>query len=295
MSKNMTDDELTARAIIRTREYRAVIKEKIEGKIKADHDDQGHWYILPNGDRVKSVTGRILSDKSRLIKWAVRIGFEWMEQEDRWQRMTPQTRDDYLKGAILAHEGVRDQAGDIGHKAHECIENYLNDWIEKERRPADVRDFIKYDDPRVWNAVRGVEKMFIKEKLWPVATELLVGSEKEGVAGTLDAIVYAMERDELCLGDHKTSNAIQDSYAMQVAIYKKMFEDMSGLKIQRGAENVQIYHLLKDVADYHLYEVPRVYKALLTFRHSMALSEWFDSSEKKVIKRENVAKKIIQL
>ena len=62
----------------------------------------------------------------------------------------------------------------------------------------------------------------------PVATELLLWSEKLGVAGTLDDLGIIDGKLVLC--DLKSSNQFRDTYFLQVAMYYQMLVERTGLR-----------------------------------------------------------------
>lgn len=265
------------------------IKEKVIGKITPDHDEFGHWYILPDGKRVASVTSKLIIEKPHLAKWAAKLALEWMEKEDRWTRLSTD-RDSLFQGAILAHTEERDSAGNIGTQAHNIIEEYLIDWMNNGTPVSDIRQLIEKDrDYRVFGACRSAEKAFQKYEVVPVATELLVGSSKFNCAGTLDLLMVNLsipEFPELELFDHKTSNAVKDDYALQVSAYKYFFEEMTGLKIKR----CRIEHLSKDSDKFKLYNIPNIVQAFKAFKQIVGVYDWINNGKKKLIEDKIIIK-----
>lgn len=262
---------------------RSIIEEKVIGKIQAAHDEFGHHYKLPSGKVVDSVTTKLIIEKPHLIKWAIKLGFEWMERDGRWAKLTKENREEYLQGMMLAHTEVRDDAGNVGHIAHEVIENYLNDWIKNGNPTPDIRTLIKEGtNYRVYGVARSCEASFKKYQVIPIASEILVGSEKYACAGTLDALMLNVsfpEFPEIELWDWKSSNQVNDQYALQVAAYKKFFEDMTGLKITR----CRILHLDKFSDKYKCYNVPNLPQALKAFKGIAAAYDWVKNGKKKLI------------
>lgn len=269
---------------------RSIIAEKVSGKIVAAHDEFGHHYKLPSGVIVDSVTTKLILDKPHLVKWAIRMAFEWMEQDNRWQKLNITNRDTYLQGATLAHTDVRDDAGSIGHQVHAVLEEYLNKWIASGLSPLDIKTFVKQDaNYRVFGATRSAEAGFKKYQVIPVASELLVGSEKYKCAGTLDALMLNVSFPgfpELELWDFKSSNAVNDQYALQIAAYKKFFEDMTGLKIKR----CRILHLDKTSDKFKFYNVPRLPQALKAFKAIATVYDWTKDGHKKLVEDKVVIK-----
>lgn len=251
-------------------EYLRVIADKVTGKIVPEHDEDGHKYrFVDTGTLVRSVTTKIIVDRPHLVPWAVRIAFEWLE--DKLHTINPSNRDAYIKGAQLASADIRDDAGDVGRQGHEAIENYCQDWITSGVKPKDIKKYLKPNqDPRVYAIARSVEKLFNdKPEYIPLAVEILVGHELLNTAGTLDALVMNIENGEVELWDWKSSNDVHDTYAMQVAVYKEMFEMMTGFVVDRA----KIAHLSKEYDKTVLYEIPDVKRAFQAYR---AISEVFD-------------------
>lgn len=210
------------------------IKEKVEGVIKADWTSEGHFYILPSGKRVASVTTKILLPKPHLLPWSIKQGIEWLEVGDRWEKLkNPATRDEYMTGAQLAYTEIRDDAGSVGTKVHGIAERYIKEWLDLGHKPVeDIRDYcVEEKDTRVWAGARSVEQLFAKHDIVPIASEILVGSDKYESAGTLDFL--CMWNGKLTLADFKTSNsAINDAYCVQVVAYAEFFRIMTGIRIQ---------------------------------------------------------------
>lgn len=257
-------------------EVKAVIAKKVTGKVIACHDEKGHHYLIGK-KLVDSVTTKLILEKPHLVKWAVKIGFEWMET--RWQTMNAINRDSYLDGAVLAHTELRDFAGDVGHQVHEILENWANEWIRSGTRPPDIRAFIPAgSDFRVTAGARSGESVFIKSNCIPVSCELLVGSKKYNSAGTLDILVYNPEKDWLELWDYKSSNQVSDPYAIQVAAYKKFFELMTKLKIG----DTKVLHLSKDYDKFTLYKVPYIEDAFKAFIAISKVYDWRENGRKKL-------------
>lgn len=236
-----------------------IIKDKVTGKWVAEHTDTQHFYRnVDSGVLVSSVTTKNILDKEHLRPWAVRVAIEWLEKDDRWNKyLTAKTepKNEYLQGAILAHTGIRDDAGQVGTFVHDAAERFILEWIETGTKPDDIIRFIDEkgkDDGRVWAGARSVKKLFDdRPEVVPVASELLVGSAALNGAGTLDLLV--LNGKDLELWDFKTSNSIDKiGYSMQVAAYSSMFTTMTGLrpkawrvvKISKDMDKVEIHRLV---------------------------------------------------
>lgn len=276
----------SSKKVIRARD---LIEQYVVGKIVPKHDAFGHHYQLPDGTIVDSVTTKLILDKPHLIKWSIKMAFEWMEQEDRWQKLTPENRDEYLKGATLAHTDVRDDAGDVGSRGHDVVEKYMLDWIANGKPVPDIRSLVPEGSHyRVTAIARSAEAIFNgypEGSVVPIATEIIVGHKKWNCAGSLDALV--MVDGKLELWDWKTSNQVGDSYAMQVAAYKKFFEVMTGLKIHK----CKIMKLDKYSDKFKIYDIPEIKEAFKAFEAISKVYDWVNNGKEKL----TIEKKVIKI
>lgn len=267
-------------------EIKAIIEKKVVGKITPAHDERGHHYAFV-GDKsglvVDSVTTKLVLDKPHLVRWAVRISFEWMES--KWASMTKENREEYLKGAQESPYDVRDEAGQTGHIAHDAIEMYVKDWIATGIRPLDIKVYVKPKegallDYRAVAAARSAEALFKKKNVVPIASEILVGLKRYKSAGTLDMLILNLDTNEIELWDWKTSNAVNDTYAMQVAAYKKFFEGMTKLTIAKS----KIIHLSKESDVFHVYNIPDIDLAWKAFLDIGKVYDWVKNGREKLSK-----------
>lgn len=271
-------------------EARTIISEKVIGKIIPEHSEFGHFYRFPSGKLVSSVTTKLVVDKPHLVKWAAKMAFEWMEQENRWQKLTIENRESYLQGAVLAHTDVRDDAGNVGTQGHNVIDEYMKIWIATGNRPEDIRTLVPEGSHyRVVAIARAAEAIFNKFHCVPIATEIVVGSEKWNCAGSLDAMVMTEEFPgfpQLELWDWKSSNNISDSYAMQVSAYKSFFEEMTGLKIAK----CKVVKLDKYSDKFKIYNIPNLPSAFKAFKAISSVYDWLNNSKSKLTEDKKIIK-----
>lgn len=259
-------------------EVKSNIALNVTGKITAVHTMDKHRYRLPDGMIVDSVTQRNIINKPHLIPWAVGLAIDFLEKDDRFVQLKGPTRDDLILTAKFLHRDNRDEAGLWGGQAHDIIETWINEWMKTGIKPGDIREFIKakgIDDYHVWGAARSAEAAFGKYPVVPVGCEMLVGYNKEG-AGTLDLLVLTAD-GELELWDWKSSNQIDDFYAMQVSAYRRYFQKMTGLKIAR----VRIFKLDKESDRFKVYNVPFPNRAYAAFRGLSKAYDWLILNEDK--------------
>lgn len=169
------------------------------GSIIPCHDSEGHHYQLafaPGSPIVDSVTtkGGILDKSKYLQPWAVKLALEHVREN--WQRAKTSTaeRELVFMDAEAMHKTTLKDAGDVGTDIHATIERYLNDWIATKRRPSSIVHYApNTGDVRITSAIRAAEKFCIENGVIPVYSELLVGSNKHKVAGTLDFLAYVQK------------------------------------------------------------------------------------------------------
>ena len=180
---------MTAKSV---EEIQAVILQKIpKGRIVPEHTETAHFYRdTQTGNKFASVTTKSgILDAPHLKKWAARLAVEYYTAN-----ANSVTDIEKLKGsAILAHQDQFQEAGDIGTQGHEIIEEYMNQWLISKRKPQSMRKFL-YEhrsqgrDTRLHAIARSAEMFFNDFFVEPIATELLVASNRHGFAGTLDAL-----------------------------------------------------------------------------------------------------------
>lgn len=259
---------------MRLDEIKKIIEEKVVGKITSDHTPEGHAYILPSGVRVASVTTKLGAciSKPHLIPWSIKLAIEYLDPLYVHNLITPGNKASHHKIASTRYTAERDAAGFWGHTAHEFIEKYITAEINGTEKPV-----IPGDNPPVCAAIRSFLKFMGENNIVPIASELLVGSEKLYCAGTLDFI--CLMDGKLTLIDWKTSNNIdQISYSAQCAAYKKMFEEMTGLRIRQS----KIVLLSKDNDDATVWEIKDIRSALNAFKAISKIYDWINDGQEKI-------------
>lgn len=268
-------------------EIRELIAAKVSGKIEAAHDEKGHHYrFVESGNIVDSVTTKNCLEKKHLLPWAVKLAIEWLEIDNRFLRLSNNVeRESLIKGATLAHRDIRDDAGNIGSIAHKIIEQWIDMWIATGKRPGPITELIpEGTDYRVYGSCRSAEALFDRFPAVPVVSEILVGIDGFG-AGTLDLLVL-MDGKKLELWDFKTSNNVNDFYAIQVSAYAHMFEKMTGLKISKS----RIMKIDKYSDKFKVYLIPHKAKAIKAFKAVSAMYDWLNNGEEKLIEDKVIVK-----
>lgn len=233
------------------------------GCIVADHDETGHYYLYQNV-RCPSVTTKTkILEKEYLAKWKLNTAADYIKQH-----INSKPLEDLLIEAFQVADKERDEAADIGTRAHNIIEDYINSQIAT--TPSKLKAIEAFiptteSESRVISCVRAGGKFMDEWGVLPVWSELLVAHSELAVAGTLDFLAFVpretvegkkdcqhdfyragkkperlcitcgkREVYELALIDWKTSNSIDKAeYIMQVAAYNECLKKTTKLKVKR--------------------------------------------------------------
>jgi ATP-dependent exoDNAse (exonuclease V) beta subunit len=156
-------------------------------------DDYRYYEV--DGKLYPSVTSILscLAKPPQLIKWIADVGYNESQK-------------------VLKKAGAR------GTRVHEAIESIL------------LEDGVKYklkgDEPKL---VEQFNKWMEEYKPQIEQTEGTLYSKNHEFAGTTDLIAIIDKRRVLI--DFKTSTRVQKVYGLQLAAYKKAYEEMTGLEI----------------------------------------------------------------
>ena len=199
-----------------------------KGKVVIRFTEPGHkyWLIEENGKQVKpmkrltgvtSFTGKVIDKSDTLIKWALGLTTEYLE--DHMDELKKKNADmqAIFEEAKQASGLEKQRAADIGKGVHAWIEAHVNG--EMPEMP---------EDPKV---LRGVNS-FIQwadengaKFLW---SERLVYSRKFGFTGTADIglkLTKGEHKGKKPLGDWKVSNGLYPSVKMQTAGYQGAIQE----------------------------------------------------------------------
>jgi hypothetical protein len=120
------------------------------------------------------------------------------------------------------------RAGDEGTQVHKAIEAYLEGkevrWIESDGH-------VNYKTG-VWKMILAFIDFWTTYKPTLIMSEEFMYSDTHKYSGTLDLLVEI--NGERWVLDIKTSNALHESYHLQMAAYTKAFEEMKGEKVARN-------------------------------------------------------------
>lgn len=302
------------------------VKEEVIGKVRAEHTDDDHFYrYLPEDELYPSMTtvAEVIEYGGNLKEWAVRLALDYVDDQISDGSYTGNDWDKTLKAAQAQHRDRFKDAGDVGTKGHEVIENFLADVIVTGRKPAEITNYIKHDDSRLYAIARSAKQFLDDFDVVPVYPELKVATPRHELAGTLDLLAFVgfevespntsrcdncnlwLESEnnrrfecsncgrqieyKLTLVDWKTSNRVdKDDYAMQVSGYKYALRHMCDIRV----EETIIVKLNKDRQRYKVVKPTHTWDAFRTLLKARDIWQWYnDGSDKleKLNKKEKVS------
>jgi hypothetical protein len=235
------------------------------GEVTLRYYDKEHAYflMLPDGteERQDGVTQTChVIDKSQvLIAWGVKMMYE------KALRTVPGTRnegavvmsdaemDKWLLEAKSAHKEKLEDAGQVGHVAHNWIESFIKLKIAHDaeldhtsRAIIDSKIDLHYDnmpaDERAKKACIAALEWMRKHNVRWHHTEKKIYSRKYKYAGTMDGLCTCDSCDDprccpepfidhLSIADWKTSNYLYLEYLLQTAAYSQAYEEESAVTV----------------------------------------------------------------
>lgn len=191
-------------------EIQELIKEKIpEGLIVPAHTDKGHFYLhVPSGQKFSSVTTKMqgVVDNPHLKIWSGRLAVENMATKILQDRtyLDDTIRLNSLKDeSVMVHRDTFEDAGGIGTIGHKAVEEYNDEWIDTNLRPANYEKFLVGKDVRETAILRSAMEFYNDFYYIPVASELLVCNLKDKYAGTLDCLGFVILDAGVCSNPNK--------------------------------------------------------------------------------------------
>jgi hypothetical protein len=209
--------------------------------------------VLGNLKEVDGVTNttKIINASEQLVPWAAKVAIAKLlrliptELVEGILRIKPITFDEFTVIALeskSAHKDKLDEAGDIGHLAHKCLEDSITYAIQTDpdkivrvliNLPQDERAATAAGSAKVWMDAHNVR--------W-IETETKVYSIEHNYAGTMDGLAICDScqdkaccqrefKDHLSLIDWKSSNHLQINYLYQTASYQRAKQEELGITI----------------------------------------------------------------
>ncbi len=209
---------------------------------------------------------KLITPSKPLMVWAVRKALEKTKQllmaggyvgEDP-KVLYESVLDDILAKAKQADTEELEDAGEVGHVAHEHVENVIKSILARdEDRRMELLAKLPEDERASNGSIAAICWMIEHRVRW-VSTERRVFSRKHGVAGTCDGVAWVSScnnpkccpkpwiGERLSIIDWKTSNALRVGYLWQTAMYQQAIEEEDGIQI----EDRWILRLDKETADF---------------------------------------------
>jgi hypothetical protein len=165
------------------------------------------------------------------------------DQVDPHNILFEEILDDIIAQAKKASKEDLEDAGEVGHQAHEWIESYILAILsDSENRRLELLSKLP-EDERAASCVMAALAWMSEHNVRWLATERKCYSLKYSVAGTMDglAIVDSCTNTECCpksfkdrksLIDWKSSNGLYGSYLMQAALYQQCYQEETGEEVE---------------------------------------------------------------
>jgi len=247
-----------------------------EGKVTIWYDDDQHAYLREDPAtglmiEVPSVTTLLhIIDKSpALVPWSAKVCVELLRSriiqagEDGQPRLVyPASLEDLeklLEEAKNRHKTILEEAGDLGHLAHQCLQDSIQHAIDNTGGVV-VQLINLPENEKARNCALAAHDWMKKHNVRWLATERKIYSLEDDIAGTADGLAHVDScgdreccgyynplsgltlahdfKDALSVPDWKTSNDFRDEYAYQTAFYQKALEEELGVAIQHRWVNL---------------------------------------------------------
>jgi len=184
---------------------------------------------------------RIIDKSPALVPWASKkcaekilrtIPLSTTKDEFGSILLAPITLEDFTKLVLKAknaHKEILEDAGDIGHMAHKCLENSIQHAIDHTQGIVQELREVPTDEKAKAAAEAGFAWMRAHHVRW-VGTERKIYSKKYAYAGTADGLAWVdscedksccseQYKGHLALVDWKSSNSLHEEYCYQTAAY----------------------------------------------------------------------------
>jgi hypothetical protein len=220
-------------------------------------DEHRYYRVADLGNLIpiNGVTNTVgIIDKSMMLTpWAAKIAIQKLlrimptEMVAGVIRIKPLAFDEFTTIALEAkgaHKEKLDEASDIGHIAHKCLEDSINFALANDPEKS-VRQLVNLPtEPLAVNAANSALVCMTKHNTRWIETESKVYSREFDYAGTTDGLAKCDScdnaaccpvpfKDRICLIDWKSSNYLKVEYLLQTASYKHAkMEEFPDLKIE---------------------------------------------------------------
>lgn len=235
-----------------------------DGAITLRYFDKEHAYYLVTDEgeleKLNGVTNvcHIIDKSEALIPWACKQMAQKLLRTAPWHRlaidpagpngmvwMTADEIEKWVLAAKDAHQEKLEQAGAIGHIAHNWVEKYIK-YILAEDDEGLLQHLATFPtDEKAKNGCLAALDWMVKHNVRWQATERKIYHRGWKYAGTMDGLCLVdscdistctgcrgkVFADRLSVADWKTSNHLYMEYLFQTAAYEAAYEDEFGVDI----------------------------------------------------------------
>jgi hypothetical protein len=290
-----------------------------DGQVELRYNVKDHVYLLvtPTGlvpqDGVTSIC-HIIDKSEVLIPWGCKMmGQKLIADIPKMQLPTGEVvisikLEDFeieVQKAKNAHKEKLEEAGAIGHVAHNWIEQYIKSVLkEDESRKLELLANLPKDERASNACIAALDWMRTHNVRW-ISTERKVYSRLHGYAGTMDGLCLVDScddikccphafKDRLTVSDWKTSNYLYMEFLMQTAAYQAAFIEMESCDNPNGplVTDRWVIRLGKDDGKFEPwhYEWEDFEKHFQCFKDALALSRSVSGIEAQIKERKDVAR-----
>jgi len=239
-----------------------IIKEFGYTELPIEFNSKKHEYILDNLPLIGTTTIIGMKKKDFLMYWTVKEMYKYLKTN--WKlskKYTGDEKEELLMSGKTAWTRKKDKALDSGTIAHDMIDDSI--------RSGEREDPEEIENEEVRNAYQAFIDWEKEHKIEYLASEIIVGSRKNWVAGTIDAV--AMVDDRLEVLDWKTSNQLSEDVFLQTASYRMCLEE-GGVEGEIGRRCVRFDKKGNGFEDY---VIPSDYnKDIRTFLSLLTTYRW---------------------
>jgi hypothetical protein len=224
-----------------------------DNTIELKYDVKKHLYLLVKEDGFEELPSvsticHIIDKSQILIPWGCKVmeqklltTLPKLGQSGRYE-FTEEQLLKWIKEGKKAHKEHLQTAGDIGTEAHAWIERSINNLISNP--DTCTAEALPENEKSASAVIASLDFISAHNIRW-ISTELKICSMAYKYAGTCDGICIADScndqkccpepfKDKLSVIDWKTSNQLSVEFKLQVAAYKKAYEEETGKVIDNA-------------------------------------------------------------
>lgn len=248
--------------------------DRIEHKYFLVDPELGNLIPLLNVSSVSHIVDR----SDALVPWASKMAIEKMlrliptynaeldPSKPPVIALRHMTLEEFTKLALeakSAHKDKLEDAGAVGHMAHEWIEKYIKAVMARDQPQVEFLLATMCTDERATNAAKAALDWMRKHNVRWLGTERKVYSRKHRCSGTMDGLCTVDScddrtcclkefKDRLTIADWKTSNYLYMEYCFQTAAYESFYEEEFGVDVQ----DRWVLRLGKDDGEFEAWYLP---------------------------------------